>query len=816
MTLESDVLPALATDIESRLLNEGCARKRQSLWIEVAAAAVGAVLLWSFFPAGAILAWLAAIGVASALGLVVCMAFKRAAPQGEGLARWRLAFIGQAITSGLAWAVGPALLLWQSTAPGAGAVVLVGTLFAVCAAAMVSLVQIKLAMQAFVVAALLPAAVSALLAPGGGERATGIVLMAGMGVFIALGRLLANTMEREAEAQARLQGILDRAPDAIVNIDDAGQITGLNPRAQALLGWSLQEVVGYEFDGIVELRLLSTGEKANILDLAEPPGSGFTGRLEVLVERRGATPVNAEIAVIRSQIGQKQLFTAFIADITQRANSVADLAVFRSVLDCANQSVVIADSNGRGIYQNPAHAAALGYSDAELSSEKFELAPRGSNSQDVLADINNSVAEIGFWSGELRFHRQDGSPFAAHSDIGSIADAQGEVQYRFNIFTDVTPALAQAEALGAAKNEAERANRVKSEFISSMSRQLRAPLDAVLGGAQRMELDATLSAEHRASLAEITQGGHQMLELITEVQDLAQIESASIALSPEPLLAGKAIDECWLMLQPLAAARKVGVRKQVPQGVRVMADRVRLNQVLLNLMSNAIKHSRENSEIGVQVTLINARTVRFEVRGAAAGEGRDNGLSLGIASQLVVLMGGQAGLHTGAQSQLGAGAEFWYELPADTVGMLEELSEPEPASALPAPDRNVRHVLYIDDSELNLKLVEKLLAKRPHIQVTTALTPGLGIQLALARKPDLILLDINMPAMDGYQVLDILKSYGRTKNIPIIAVTANAIPQDMEKGAASQLDAYITKPLDVPKFLAAVDFWLEQRQSAHA
>jgi PAS domain S-box-containing protein len=832
MTLESDVLPAPAPDSDSRLLLEAYARSRQSLWIGAAAASAGAVLIGSFFPAWAIIAWLAAIWVTSALGLAGCMAFNRAAPHGEGLARWRLIFTAQAVTSGLAWGLGPAMLLWRSTAPGTGTVLLVGALFAVCAAAMVSLVQVKLAMQGFVAAALLPAAVSALLAPGGSERATGFILLAGLGVFIAAGRILANTLEREVATQVHLQCILDNAPDAVVNMDATGQITGLNPRAQALLGWSPQEVLGYEFDGIIELRLLSTGKKVNILDLAEPPGSGSAARVEVLVERRGGTPVNAEIAVIRSQAGQKLRFTAFAADITQRVESVAALALFRDVLEATGHNVVIADANGHGIYQNPAHARASGYSDDELASAGFELAPRAENAREVLAEVNKSLAETGFWSGQLRFHPKGGHPFTSHSDIGSIADAQGKVQYRFNLFTDITPLLAQAQELRETKDEAERVTGAKSEMFFSMSRQLSAPLNTILGSAQIMELDATLSVEQRARLAEITQGGRQLLERVTWVQDLAQIESGSLALSLEPVFAGSAIAESWLMLQPLAASRKLTLHKQASQGVRVMADRVRLKQVLLNLMSNAIKHSREYGELSIRVALSDAETVRFEVRDTGVGIGRERlkdvfkpfnrsgenktdgdgdntGIGLGIASQLVVLMGGQMGV----ESQLGEGAEFWFELPAHTSGMLERVSEQGPISALPDPDGNVRHVLYIDDSELNLKLVEKILTRRPHIQVTTALTPGLGIQLALARKPDLILLDINMPGMDGYQVLDVLKSYGRTKNIPIIAVTANAIPEAVEKGAASKLDAYITKPLDVPKFLATVDYWLEQSQS---
>jgi CheY-like chemotaxis protein/anti-sigma regulatory factor (Ser/Thr protein kinase) len=286
-------------------------------------------------------------------------------------------------------------------------------------------------------------------------------------------------------------------------------------------------------------------------------------------------------------------------------------------------------------------------------------------------------------------------------------------------------------------------------------------------------------------------------------------------------------------MQPLAAARQLTIHRQVSRHVLAQADRIRLKQVLLNLLSNAIKYNRAGGDIDVRVSVTAQAKVRLEVTDSGIGIAQDRlkdvfqaftppgkgrttvqgtGIGLSISRQLVLLMGGEVGV----QSELGSGSTFWFELPAGSDEGAASVDEAPPIDTQWGEGGQQFSVLCVDDNPINLKLIAQILAKRPNIQLLTAPTPGLGIQLALGRQPDLILLDINMPGMDGYQVLDVLKTYERTKSIPIIAVTANATPRDIAQGGTVGLADYLTKPLDVGKFLATVDFWLEKSQTERA
>ena len=830
MTVEPENVDRSRQDVDLTLLNAAYARKPLTLWMGAAVAPLGVLLFWAFFPAWALLAWLLAIWATAAVGAIECRAFKRAAPQGALLARWRWIFTAHAAASGLAWSLGPTLLLWQSS--GNASVLLVSTLFAVAVVAMISVAQIKLAMQAFIVATMLPAALSALmsarLAPGGVEMVAGGVLLLGMLLIIVAGSVSADNVRREAETQLRLQSILDDALDAVVSLDDGGRITGWNPRAQELFGWTRLEAVGYKFDDIIELRQPDDGTQTSLAALLAERIVAPKGRIETRVQHRSGASLPVEVAVTSALIGKRQSFTVFMTDISQRKDSEERLALFRRLFDASSQSVVIADAKGLGLYQNQAHAQALGYSNEEMAGEHFARALPPDTARVTLAEIQKSLLETGSWRGILPFRRKDGSEFTSRSSIGSIADAGGKIQYLFNIFTDITEILADREALKLAKEGAERANHAKSDFLSSMSHELRTPLNAILGFAQILDFDDTLNAEQKKCLTEISNGGHHLLKLINEVLDLAKIEAGQVTVELEAVRIADIVDECASLMQPLAAARQLTIHRQVPGKLRVRADRIRLKQVLLNLLSNAIKYNRAGGDIGVRVSKTAQARVRLEVTDSGIGIAQDRlkdvfqafsppgkgrttvqgtGIGLSISRQLVLLMGGEVGV----QSQLGSGSTFWCELPVDTSEGAQDIDD-APAVETPAAEINGQQysVLCVDDNPINLKLIAQILAKRPNIQLLTAPTPGLGIQLALGRQPDLILLDINMPGMDGYQVLDVLKTYERTKAIPIIAVTANATPRDIAQGGTIGLADYLTKPLDVGKFLATVDFWLEK------
>jgi PAS domain S-box-containing protein len=392
------------------------------------------------------------------------------------------------------------------------------------------------------------------------------------------------------------------------------------------------------------------------------------------------------------------------------------------------------------------------------------------------------------------------------------------------VYTDITERKQDELALIEAREEADRANQAKSEFLSSMSHELRTPMNAILGFGQLMEYDDSLPEEHKDNVREILKGGYHLLDLINEVLDLAKLESGRIDLSLEPVEVCPLVQDCVGLVSALAGKRGIRIRHTGLEGVAVRADRTRLKQALLNLLSNAVKYNREGGDVRIDVQAEGIDRLRIRVTdsgpgipatrlaqlfqpfnrlGAEATEIEGTGIGLTITRRIIEMIGGSVDV----ESEVGVGSTFWIELPLESApgyGQDHAAAVDHGAPAL-AADAVQHTVLYIEDNPSNIKLVAQILGRRPHIHLLTAHTPELGIELALARHPELILLDINMPDMDGYQVLEVFKAEARLKTIPVVAITANAMPADLERGKAAGFVDYLTKPLDVGRFNAMLD-----------
>ncbi|MGD2119589.1 MAG: ATP-binding protein [Chromatiales bacterium] len=405
----------------------------------------------------------------------------------------------------------------------------------------------------------------------------------------------------------------------------------------------------------------------------------------------------------------------------------------------------------------------------------------------------------------------------------TAAAYRGEAVFRENLMLREQADRHSAE-LTVARDEADRANQAKSEFLSSMSHELRTPLNAILGFSQLMERDGKLHAEHQEYVHEILKAGRHLLDLINEVLDLARIESGHLDLSIEPVAADQVVAECIGLVAPMADSYGITLGSGEPAGAIVRADRVRLKQVLLNLLSNAIKYNREAGEVHIATQVIDAEYLRIRVSdtgpGISATQQADlfqpfnrldagnstiegTGIGLTISRHLVEIMHGRLEF----ESSPGVGSSFWIELPIESVAQPDEHQAPldtvvinEPVAPVSHTEGGHRTVLYIEDNPANLRLVEQIVARLEHIHLLTADNPALGIELVRAHRPELILLDINMPGMDGYKVLEILKADADLKHIPVVAVTAKAMQEDIEHGKAAGFIEYLTKPLDVPRF----------------
>ncbi|MEJ5999280.1 PAS domain-containing hybrid sensor histidine kinase/response regulator [Paucibacter soli] len=384
-------------------------------------------------------------------------------------------------------------------------------------------------------------------------------------------------------------------------------------------------------------------------------------------------------------------------------------------------------------------------------------------------------------------------------------------------------------ALQEAKIAADRANQAKSEFLSNMSHELRSPLNAILGFAQLIDSGSPApTPAQQDSLEQILQAGWYLLELINEILDLALIESGKLSLSPEPMLLDEVLADCQAMIEP--QARQSGIRLSfiAPDApIFVRADRTRVKQVFVNLLSNAIKYNRVGGSVEVRCGARAGGQVRiafqdtggglsadklaqlfqpFNRLGQEGGVEQGTGIGLAVSKQLVELMGGVIGV----ESTEGAGSLFWVELQASAAPQLiEVLPMPAPhASAEAPPAVPLRSVLCVEDNPANLTLVARLLARRADLRLLSANDGRRGVELAHSAQPAVILMDINLPGISGLTALKILLDNPATAHIPVIAMSANAMPRDIAKGLEAGFFRYLTKPIKVKEFMDTLDLAL--------
>ena len=434
---------------------------------------------------------------------------------------------------------------------------------------------------------------------------------------------------------------------------------------------------------------------------------------------------------------------------------------------------------------------------------------------------------------DKRFIRADGSVLQASIWVRCERDAQGQAHRFFAIVEDIG-ARKQAEAvltrhrddlerlvqartqeLVVARDEAQRASRVKGDLLSRTSHELRTPLNAILGFGQLLAIDTTLSSRQQGQVQQIVRAGQHLLTLINDVLDLARVESGATLLSPGPLSLAELTTEAVRMVAEPAAARGVVIRVASMDGLAVHADRTRLRQVLLNLLSNAIKYNRVGGAVDVGVSgESRPGRVRIEIAdtgpgipphrrhelfqpfqrlGAEFSDVEGTGMGLAISRQLVELMDGRIGV---AQRDQG-GASFWIDLPGARVA-----TAPPPVASPPAPVQrsssdSERHLLYIEDNPVNHQLIAQIAARHAGLRLSKALTGQQGLALAAAEPPDLILLDIHLPDLDGYAVLEQLQALTATRHVPVIALTADAMAGEARRGQRAGFAAYLTKPIDV-------------------
>ena len=665
------------------------------------------------------------------------------------------------------------------------------------------------------------------------------------------------------DSAALVQTILNTVVDGIVTIHaHGGVIETANPAIEDMFGYAATELAGKHL-GLLIPELDQEQHNVSLAyygasDEARAIGAGR----EVMGRRKNGSAFPLEIAVSEMTLGGQRYFTGILRDISTRKAAEAELlkagALQKAIFDSANFSSIATDAKGVIQIFNVGAERMLGYAaadvmnkitPAEISDPQELIARAKSLSVELETPISPGFEALVFKASrgiediyELTYIRKDGSRLPAVVSVTALRDDDKAIIGYLLIGTDNTARKgAEIERarldqvlrdknteLEAAKSVADKANLAKSEFLSSMSHELRSPLNAILGFAQLMDSGSPEpTTVQKASIDQILKAGWYLLELINEVLDLALIESGRLSLSVEPTSLPDVLEDCQTMIEPMAQKRQISLHFPKQDGACfVGADRTRLKQVVINLLSNAIKYNRTGGSVTVTCSQRAKDRLRISVRDTGEGLspsdvaqlfqpfnrlGKENsdeqgtGIGLVVSKRLMEQMGGEMGV----TSSLGTGSVFWIELDiADAPQLHGEIRQcPLPACGTgdDADLTRIRTLLYVEDNQANMELVRQLTARRPDMRLLGAEDALRGIALAKAHQPDVILMDINLPGISGLQALKLLRDDPATLHIPVLALSANAMVRDIEKGLEAGFFRYLTKPIRVSELMMALD-----------
>jgi signal transduction histidine kinase/AmiR/NasT family two-component response regulator len=672
--------------------------------------------------------------------------------------------------------------------------------------------------------------------------------------------------------------IFNSANFSSIATDERGVIQIFNVGAERMLGFTAGEVLNKITPAeISDPQEVIARAAALSVELGTPITPGFEALVfkasrgiediyELTYIRKDGSRLPAVVSVTALRDAQDGIIGYLLIGTDNTARKQAEAALLKAgalqtaIFNSANFSCIATDAKGVIQIFNVGAQRMLGYTaeevvnqitPADLHDPKEVIAHATALSIECDTTIAPGFEALAFKASrgiediyELTKIRKDGSRFPAVVSVTALRDAQGSIIGYLLIGTDNTArqqvqeerkrfekALQETNVkLEIAKSAAEKANLAKSEFLSSMSHELRTPLNAILGFAQLMESAAPApTVPQTKSIAQILQAGWYLLKLINEILDLAVIESGKLSWSKEAVSLNEIMSECQSLMEPEAQQR--GIRMTFPRfdsPVFVNADRTRLKQVIINLVSNAIKYNKEQGTVIVECPVSAPEHVRFSIRDTGAGlppeklaqlfipfnrlgqEGGSvagTGIGLVVSKRLTELMGGVLGV----ESKVGVGSVFWCELKAAEAphrsvqnGQAEALAPAETSGDAPR-----RTLLYVEDNPANMELIQELIARFPGLSLATAINGSLGIELARATQPQVILMDINLPGISGIKALKILHEDPATTHIPVIALSANAMPRDIEKGLQAGFFRYLTKPIKIKEFMDTLNAALE-------
>jgi PAS domain S-box-containing protein len=633
--------------------------------------------------------------------------------------------------------------------------------------------------------------------------------------------------------------LVDAAPDGLIVCDQRGIIVLVNDQGTRMFGYGLGELVGRSVDVLVPSSIRPR-HHGHVMDYTgaprlRPMGSG----LDLHGTRKDGSefPVEISLSPIESERGL--LITAVIRDISERRKLEGEkrraTAYLESAVEAVQDAFALFDEDDRVVMVNSAGRELLGRDiHTPIVGLKFDEVLRIALASGAF-DFSNETRES-FLARWTAYHREPTGTLDVRTGTGRylrVTERRTAEQGTVAVIADVTDDVQHSDELRTARESAEAASAAKSEFLSSMSHELRTPLNSILGFAQLLERDRKNPLDPRQveRLHHVLRGGEHLLRLIDDVLDLAKIEAGGITISVEPVGVAEVLNEVIATLEPMATRAQIQiVAPSLPGSLpAAVADRTRLAQILMNFGSNSIKYGKPDGHVRFEVSVI-AQKIRitvtddgigipedkrhrlfepFQRAGQETGPIEGTGIGLTISRRLAELMRGAVGF----SSTVGEGSQFWIEVPVHRAeaGEREGRVPVRAASPALASGELARHtIVYVEDNPSNIAFMRDLIGELPSVELLVAPTAEIGLELIRSRLPSLVIMDINLPGISGFDAVKQLREWSETRDIPVIGLSAAALAKDTNRAKEIGFYRYLTKPVKVAELMAVLEELLMQ------
>lgn len=622
--------------------------------------------------------------------------------------------------------------------------------------------------------------------------------------------------------------LIDAAPDGVIVCSLAGRIVLVNAEVERMFGYARDELIDQPIDILVPDR--SRSQHGHHIEgyMHEPRLRPMGIGMELTGRCKDGSEIPVEISLAPIETSRGLLVTAGIRDVTERRKLERDNrranAYLVSAVDSVLDAFVLFDEQDRVITINSSARKLFG---SEIIGLTFEqLLDKSLRSG--MFDSSNENREV-LYERWLAYHRKPLGTLEICTASGRflrVTNHSTAEHGTVSMISDVTDDAQRAEELRSSRKIAEAASEAKSEFLSSMSHELRTPLNAILGFAQLLQRDRKqpLSERQLERLAHVLRGGEHLLRLIDDVLDLSRIEAGRLTVSSEPVDVWIVVEEVISTLEPMASRGSISIQRgELSNLPQALADRTRLSQILMNFGSNSIKYSRKGGYVKFTADVVSTEFIRirvidngigipvdkrdkvfepFQRAGQETGPIEGTGIGLTITKRLAELMKGRVGF----SSEIGNGSTFWVEVPIYSSNGHDQLVTKPLITTSPLAIGALRHkVVYIEDNPSNIAFMQDLVEDLPSVQLLTAPTAEIGVELVRSHLPQVVIMDINLPGMNGFDAVRWLKQWIETRCIPVIGLSAAALAKDVERAKQAGFYRYLTKPVKVAELVSALE-----------